>query len=130
MALTAEAFDVVERGPLNDLPVKTGVLIFEGAAVGVEVATGYARPLVAGDLFAGWATLTVNNTAGADGAVDINVETPGVRKVLNVPATVITSYGANVYASDDGTYTLVVGSNTLIGTVIRFVSAGVVVVQS
>jgi len=128
-ALTKDTFRVLEVGDVNGLPVKAGVNLYHNAAVGVEAATGYARPLIAGDLWAGWVAETVDNTSGSDGAVNVKTEV-NRNIVLNVTGVVITSFGANVYASSDNDFTLTSTSNTLIGTVKRFVSAGKAVVST
>ncbi len=126
--LTDKAIRVEELGDSNDLPIKTATKIYEGAAVGIEIATGYARGLVAGDRFGGFATETVDNT-GADGAKSINVDHSNKRVELAVASAVITDVGLPVYASDENAFTMTSTANTLIGTAIRFVSAGVLVVE-
>ena len=42
-------------GRTNSLPVIASDIIYEGAAVGMVVSTGHARPLAAGDEFVGFA---------------------------------------------------------------------------
>ncbi|NCS83375.1 MAG: cytoplasmic protein, partial [Cyanobacteria bacterium] len=43
-----------QQGEINDTPVIATDIIYEGAAVG-DNGSGYARPLVAGDPFLGFA---------------------------------------------------------------------------
>ncbi len=50
-----------ELGDHNDLPVITGDVIYEGAAVGLN-GSGYARPLAAGDVFGGFALRQSDNS--------------------------------------------------------------------
>lgn len=115
-----------ELGDYVDLPVVAADVIYEGAAVGT--ASGNARPLVAGDRFAGFADGTADNALGAAAAIKVKVRERG-KIQLPVTGVVAASLGAKVYASDDDTFTLTQGSNSLIGYVTRVVAAGVAVVQ-
>lgn len=108
-------------GDTQDLPVIASDIIYEGAAVG-ENASGYFRPLVAGDAFAGFAQSQADNSAGAAGAINVRVKSRG-RVVLSVTGvTAVTDEGSTVYAADDDSFTLTVGSNTPIGKVVRYIS--------
>ena len=114
-------------GDHNDIGVVATDIIYEGSAVG-ENGSGYARPLVAGDLFLGWAQKTVDNSTGSAG--DKNVRTWRRREIqLPVTSALITDIGRPVYASDDNTFNLT-GIGTKIGYAKRFVSAGVLIVDS
>lgn len=119
-----------ELGDLNSLPMMAVDIIYEGAAVGIEAASGNARPLNAGDAFAGFCIQKADNTTGAAGDVRVQVKTHGEVQlpVTNVAATDI---GKPVYASDDDTFVLTattLSCNSYIGKVKRFVSTGVAVV--
>lgn len=116
-----------ELGDLNSLPMVATDIIYEGAAVGIVAASGNARPLNAGDAFAGFCIQNADNATGAAGAVLVQVKTHGEVQlpVTNVAATDI---GKPVYASDDDTFVLTATSNSYIGKVKRFVSTGVAVV--
>ncbi|BBK44130.1 hypothetical protein STVA_41500 [Allostella vacuolata] len=116
-----------ELGDQNDLPVIAADIIYEGAAVG-DNGSGYARPLVAGDPFRGFAITRADNAAGLAGARSVRVRHHG-RAVLPVAGIAITSVGAVVYASDDDTFTMTASTNSPIGTVVRFVSSGIGVVE-
>ena len=108
-------------GETQDLPVIASDIIYEGAAVG-ENASGYFRPLVAGDAFAGFAQSPADNSAGAAGAINVRVKSRG-RIVLAVTGvTAVTDEGSTVYAADDDSFTLTVGSNSPIGKVVRYIS--------
>jgi len=125
--LAVNAVRTYETGPINALPVIATDIIYEGAAVG-DNASGYARPLVAGDPFRGFARRKADNSAGQAG--DINVEVVTCGKVqLSIGSLAITDVGKDVYASDDATFTLTQGSNTRIGYVHRYVSSGVGIVE-
>ena len=116
-----------ELGDLNSLPMVATDIIYEGAAVGIEAASGNARPLNAGDAFAGFCIQNADNATGSAGDVRVQVKTHGEVQlpVANVAATDI---GKPVYASDDDTFVLTATGNSYIGMVKRFVSTGVAVV--
>lgn len=116
----------IETGDLNDLPVIAADIIYEGAAVGMS--SGYARPLVAGDSFAGIAQAKVDNSVGANGAKNVRVLEIGKMEVVVTGVTGVTNVGATVYASDDDTFTLSSTSNSPIGKIIRHVSSTTCVV--
>jgi len=116
-----------ELGDLNSLPMVATDIIYEGAAVGIEAASGNARPLNAGDQFVGFCIQNADNATGSAGGVRVQVKTHGEVQlpVANVAATDI---GKPVYASDDDTFVLTATGNSYIGKVKRFVSTGVAVV--
>lgn len=123
MALSVNTPRAFELGSINSLPVLTAVRVFEGSAVGADVTTGFARPLVAGDPFCGFAESEANNTSGASGDIRVRVRTAGEVR-LAIAALAITDIGAPVYASDDGTFTLTQSTNTYIGKVVRWEATG------
>jgi len=130
MALSLDTPRAYELGETNTLPVKASTTIYEGAAVGDD-GSGYARGLVAGDEFRGFCIKQADNSATAtDGAINVQVRSSG-KAQLAVTSLVITSVGAQVFASDDATFTLDSngGANSYIGTVYRYVSAGVGIVS-
>jgi TRAP-type mannitol/chloroaromatic compound transport system substrate-binding protein len=113
-----------EQGDRNEYPVKASTKIYEGAAVGIEVATGYARGLVAGDTFVGFAEALADNSAVAtDGAINVRVIDRG-KVYLPVGSLAITDLGKPVYASDNNAFTLTASTNSYIGKVVRFESTG------
>lgn len=116
-----------ELGDVREYGVIAADIIYEGAAVG-DNASGYARPLVAGDSFRGFAESKVDNSAGAAGALNVRVKQKGIVK-LPIGSLAITDVGKAVYASDDDTFTLTATSNSHIGRVISFVSTGVGMVE-
>lgn len=94
------------------IPVAGNVRIFKGAFVGLNA--GLARPLVAGDAFAGVAYAEANNLGGAAGAINVQVDTVGdIDHFLDAAA--VANNGALLYASDDETLTTVAGGNSLAG---------------
>lgn len=109
---------------LNSAPVKASTEIFKGAAVGLT--SGYARQLVAGDLFAGFAEQHVNNDVATDGAKSIPLVRKGIA-TLAITGAAVTDINKTVYALDSNTFQFTnANSATLIGRVIRWVSTGVV----
>lgn len=126
--LAADAVRDFSLGEIEEYPVIAADIIYGGAAVG-ENGSGYSRPLVAGDPFQGFADRQVDNSAGAAGAKTVRVKTRG-RITLSISAIAITANDRPaVYASDDDTFTLTVGSNSLIGYVSRWISTGLAVVE-
>jgi hypothetical protein len=113
-----------EQGNRNEIPMIASDIIYEGAAVGIVAASGLARPLVAGDAFAGFAEAKADNSSGAAAAKNVRVISNDLIE-LPIAGLAITNIGAAVYASDDNTFTLVSTSNTKIGKVRRFISSGV-----
>ena len=116
----------IELGSINELPVVAADIIYEGAAVG-DNASGYARPLVAGDPFRGFAESRADNALGAAGAVRVRTRSQGLIQ-LPIASLAITDVGKDVFASDDDTFTLTQGANTRIGYVHRFVETGIGIV--
>jgi hypothetical protein len=126
MALSADTPRDYELGDINSVPVKASTKIYEGAAVGLT--SGYARGLVAGDDFAGFAERQADNSAVAtDGNINCRVISKGIAK-LTITGVAVTDVGLPVYASADGTFTLTQGSNSYIGNVYRFVGANTAMV--
>ena len=115
------------QGDFHDLPVIASDIIYQGAAVG-DNGAGYARPLVAGDAFRGFADDKADNSSGAAGAIDVRTRKRGSIK-LAISALAITDVGKDVYASDDDTFTLTQGSNTRIGFVSSWISTGYGIVE-
>lgn len=124
--LTQDTPRTYEVGNINAFPVIADDALFEGAAVG-DNGSGYARPLVAGDRFLGFAEEQTNNINGAAGDIRVRVKNVGLI-ILAVSGAVITDVGQPVYASDDDTFTLDAVGNSYIGLVYRWESSGVVVV--
>lgn len=116
---------VYELGDHNDIGVIASDIIYEGSAVG-DNASGYARPLVAGDPFLGFAQVDVDNSSGSAGDKSVRVNRKGAIQ-LAVTSVAITDVGRPVYASDDNTFALA-GIGTKVGYVKRFVSSGVAIV--
>jgi len=100
MALTAnrELNRYVDQ-ELRTLPVAASAHIYKGALVGINRATGYARNLVANDVFAGIAYEEMDNSAGLDGDLSVRLYTQG-DFVLTTNNATQAWVGAPVYAAD------------------------------
>jgi hypothetical protein len=117
-----------ELGDINEFPVIASDIVYEGAAVGIVAGTGLARPLVAGDLFAGFAERQADNSAGTASAINVRVNRRGCVQ-LSVSGAVITDVDQPVYATDDDTFVFLPTGASFVGYVRRFVSSGVVIVE-
>lgn len=127
--LTYDKHRVIEhRYRRNALPVIASDTIYGGAAVG-DNGSGYARPLVAADPFLGFAICKADNSAGAAGAVKVELFTEGVIELSVAGVTGVGDVGDAVYASDDDTFTKTSTSNTKIGKILRFESGTKCMVQ-
>lgn len=118
---------VFEGGSRNEFPVIASDIIYEGAAVGIVPASGHARPLAAGDRFAGFAEAQADNSAGLAAAINVRVVESG-KIQLSVTGAVITDVGQPVYASDDNAFSFSPVGGVFIGFLHRYVSAGVAIV--
>ncbi len=116
-----------ELGTRNAVPVIASDIIYEGAAVGVVTASGHARPLAAGDRFAGFAEAKADNSSGAAAAINVKVIESGMVQ-LSVSGSVITDVGQPVYATDDNAFVFLPTGAVFIGFMWRHVSAGVCIV--
>ena len=112
----------------QEYPVIAGDIIYRGAAIG-ENGSGLSRPLVAGDVFQGFAVAKADNAAGAAGDVRVTAESKGFVTLPVAGSTIADNDRVAVYASDDDTFTITKSTNSLIGYVDRWVSAGIAVVE-
>ncbi|MCE2914198.1 MAG: hypothetical protein LW768_01425 [Rubrivivax sp.] len=111
----------------NSLQLASGTTVFQGAAVGIDASTGRARPVVAGDLFAGFAEAGATSTRDVTGATPTSVAllTHGQAQ-LPVATVNAINVGDSVFASDDDTFALT--GSTLVGEIVRVPAAGQAVV--
>ena len=118
-----EVRNIETSGNRSHHPVIASDIIFAMAAVGLGEATGHARPLAAGDTFAGFAVSKVDNASGSAADLTVQVYQKGIIE-LSVSGAVITDVGQPVYATDDDTFVFLPTGAVFIGVVARFVSAG------
>lgn len=110
------------------IPAVATDIIYEGAAVGMS--SGTARPLQAGDTFAGFCQEKADNAAGSAGDIDVRVFTRGRIKLPVTGVTAITDRGSKVYATDDDTFTLTGPTGgSLIGVITEYVLGTTVIVE-
>ena len=126
MALSANAQRAYEIEDENEFQIAAATTIWEGAAVG-DNGSGYARGLVSGDPFLGFAKEKRNNSAGSAGDLRARLREKG-KIQLAITSLAITDRGKYGYASDDGTVNIL-GQGTKIGSVNRFVSTGIGIVD-
>lgn len=108
-------------------PVKAAAVIYQGSAVGRSGSV--VRALVAGDQFLGFSEAKVDNTDGADAAVDVRVVAEGRAELVVTGVDGVDDIGKAVYASDDGTFTLTASTNSPIGRVSEHVSSTTCIVD-
>ena len=126
--LAANEPRTVELGDRNEFPVIAADIIYEGAAVGLVIASGHARPLTSADQFVGFAEKKADNSLGAAAAINVRTIKKGAIK-LAVTGAVITDVGNPVYAQDDNAFSFLKTSGVFIGFMRRYVSAGVAIVE-
>lgn len=127
MALSADTNLIFETGVINTLPLAASACPYKGSAIG-DNGSGYARPLVAGDDFRGFADAKSDNSSGSAGAKNVDVIEEGKLQVT-LSGVAITDVGKPVYMSDDATFTLTAGSNSLVGKVARYVTTDTCVIE-
>ena len=104
--------------------------VLYGGTLAFTNASGYTDDDVASgvNLFAGIVVDTVDNSTGANGALNVNLHTCG-RFLLTGSGFAQTSVGLKAYASDNFTISLNPTSKTYIGTITNYVSSTQVLVQ-
>jgi len=111
---------------LRTLPVKAGAHVYKGALVGLN--GGYARPLNAGDAFAGIAYEEIDNTDGSDGERMVRVYTQGDFEHTLTGADRADNL-APLFASDDETITTSSAGNSFVGYQLDVPSSNTVVLR-
>lgn len=129
MALTANRdVDRYVDNDIREFPLKAAAHPYKGSFLGIEVATGYVRALVAADVFAGIAYEEVDNSAGANGAKKVRSMVQGDFEHALAGVTQ-TDMGVKVYASADDTLTKTSASNSFVGFIIGIPAANMVLVR-
>lgn len=119
---------IQEIGDRNEFPVIASDIIYEGAAVGMVLASGHVRPLTSVDRFVGFCEKKVDNSAGAAAALNCRVIKKG-KVLLPVTGAVITDVNLPVYATDDNTFSFIKTGGVFIGIFIRYTSSGYGIVE-
>lgn len=126
------------------LPVKTGVQIYQGAIVCIDTTTGYAVPgsdtasLVPVGIAESQSPPAGVGTAGASGTYSVNVTPFAVQPLVEVnygsagASATAATVGAYVYLANDNCVDLhgVTSNDICLGKVVQFVSASRVVVDT
>lgn len=112
----------------NDFPVLAATKIYQGSFVGLNLANGYVRPLVAGDLFVGHCDAEADNSAGANGAISVKTYAGKYRLEVTLTGVAITDTNKSVFASDDNTLSLTPTASR-VGKVSKYVSANTAVIE-
>lgn len=122
--LTVAREDLWQVGDLLSVP-QAAVKIYKGSLVAFNTA-GYATGAAdtSGFTFAGIAYETVDNSAGAAGALSIRVKRRGVVELNFTASAVQANVGLPVYMSDDNTVALVATTtnDVLVGRIVALVS--------
>jgi hypothetical protein len=135
MSLTAAADRSVApntQSTKSRQPLLASARPFQGSIMGIT-ATGYLRPLTAGDVLLAVAerTLDLVDVIATDGGQAVNVDR-GIQTII-VPLTGVARADVGkrrlVYASDDGTFAFTPAGNTLIGAVIGVWDTNQAIVQ-
>lgn len=119
---------ILEIGDRNEFPVIASDIIYEGAAVGLVLASGHVRPLTSVDRFVGFCEKKADNSAGAAAAINCRVIKKG-KILLPVTGAVITDINLPVYASDDNAFSFIKTNGVFIGYFIRHTSSGYGIVE-
>lgn len=117
-----------ELGGRNEFPVIAADIIYEGAAVGLVIASGHARPLTSVDKFVGFAEKKADNSAGAAAAINVRTVKAGSIK-LAITGAVITDVNQPVYAQDDNAFSFIKTSGIFVGFMRRFTASGYGIVE-
>lgn len=125
MAMTANReLQFYTTQELVNVPVDDNVVVYKGALVGRNRATGYARPLTAGDEFLGVAVRQADNTAAGHAAGGIDVILHQHVDVVHPLSGVTTGdIGKDVYGSADDTLTLSPAGNSRVGRIVAVEAA-------
>lgn len=117
----------IDEGAHSNQAVVASDIIYQGAAVG-DNASGYARPLVGGDVFLGFAFAKADNSSGSAGDIDVELRTKGEVTLTVTGVSGVADQQETVYATDDDTFTLTASGASSIGKVLRWVTSTTAVV--
>jgi hypothetical protein len=116
-----------DYGAVSKVPGSADVIaddiIYEGAAVGESATAGTARPLVAADVFLGFAFRKADNAGGLVSAIKVELVVMGVI-TLPITSVALANVGEPVYASDDDVFTLASTGNSPVGKVVEVPATG------
>jgi hypothetical protein len=128
MALSKDTPLTLEEGIFNELPMAASVTIYEGSLTGLNGA-GYARALVAGDIFVGHALRGKVDATATNGGTAVRVRRGRYLGKATLSGAAVTSVGKEIFASADNTFTLTKGANSRVGVVHRYVTTSTVIIE-
>ena len=133
MVATVDSPLTIVTGDFNSIGIVANDIAYEGAMIG-DNASGYGRPLVAGDVFLGHSLVQVDNSVtalqtGLAGAKEIRLRTGRYRGAVTLTGVLITDVSKEVYASNDNTLTLSAAGNSRVGVVIRYITTNKAIVE-
>jgi hypothetical protein len=126
-ALTKDMNRIYELGNINEVPIASGAIIYQGAAIGGN-SYGYPRSLQPSDLFLGFAEDHFDNSAGSDGAKNVRVRKRGAI-LLDIEDITLADINKSVYATDDNSFTLSDQGSVYIGQISRIDSSNLALVE-
>lgn len=115
-------------GEFADLPLYQGVHAYEGAMLFLR-ADGYVTNAAGGLPFVGHADAEADNSNGASGNKLVRVRRGNYRAEVTLSGVTQANVGDPVYASDDGTLSLVQAGNSLVGLIVRHVGGNNCIVE-
>ena len=120
--LTAEAPLDIYHGKGFLRPLATAIKAYKNSFLSVKAAGSYFDNLAAGEVFGGLCVENVDNTDGANGEKEALAVFKPIK--CTVTGASIASVGEKVYAvnNNPNDCTLTVGTNTLIGYVVQWLS--------
>lgn len=127
MALTSNTDLRVAGGETLHAPLLAGQAPFQGALLGRNGA--FVRALQAGDNFVGVNRTQVSTAPGVSGAITLEVTTGYMTAEVPLAGVAAANVGSALYASDDGTFTLVAGANSFVGIVLGVAATNVAVAR-
>lgn len=116
------AYEATGAGPtFNDLAAQVDIH-FVGSAMSID-ANGDVGPLLATEAFVGFCEENIDNSAGAAGSVNVKVRQKGHARLTVVGVDDHNDVNAQVFATDDNTFTLTTSGGAVIGKVIRWIAS-------
>ena len=117
-----------QQGVVLSFEVKASTSIPEGALVALDGGYAINGGDDSGTTFVGVAEESVDNSAGASGAVKIKVLTQGVITTKISSTATIATVGVEVYVEDNQTVSILANAanEVYVGRVVEFIDAGTV----
>jgi hypothetical protein len=128
MAASADVRVITSDENVVQYPVAASTVIYDGTLVALN-GSSYAAPLAVGKKFVGINVGgKVDNSAGAAGALSVQVRRRCMAELTVAGFTSREQHGAPVFASDDNTFTLTQGApgaTVFVGRIVEYKASGV-----